>query len=271
MRGEFHIHTVYSDGALSVDEVLTYLKGNLDYFSITDHDYIDGSVEAFHKAQEYGLKSIIGVEVSTYLNDESVHILGYFKDDKGLEVLKDKLAFIANERVKRLYIIKDRLMEYFNIDLDVTNLLKKHSITRGSIAREIIKQGYNYTIEELFKNVIGKDCKAYYQSTKITPIEAINLIHKCHGLAVLAHPVLLTKNKIDDMLEFPFDGIEAIYPTNTKNDEEMFKKKAKEKNLFITCGNDFHYFGDPMHADLLTLALYDEELEIFIRKVNELK
>ena len=151
MRGEFHIHTTYSDGALNVDEILKFLKGKLDYFSITDHDYIDGSIEAFNKAKDYNLKAIIGVEVSTYLNDESVHILGYFKDDKDLEPLKEKLAFIASERVKRLYIIKSRLMEYFNIDLDVTNLLQKHTITRGSIAREIISQGYKYTIEDLFE------------------------------------------------------------------------------------------------------------------------
>lgn len=271
MRGEFHIHTTYSDGALNVDEILKFLKGKLDYFSITDHDYIDGSIEAFNKAKDYSLKAIIGVEVSTYLNDESVHILGYFKDDKDLEPLKEKLAFIANERVKRLYIIKSRLMEYFNIDLDVTNLLQKHSITRGSIAREIISQGYKYTMEDLFKNVIGEDCKAYYPSTKITPMKAINLIHKCHGLAVLAHPVLLKKNKIDDILLMPFDGIEAIYPANTESEEKLFKEKAHKKKLFITCGNDFHYFGDPKHADLLTLGLYDEDLEIFIRKVNELK
>ena len=40
--------------------------------------------------------------------------------------------------------------------------------------------------------------------------------------------------------------------------------------MFITCGNDFHYFGDKSHADLLTLALTDEDLEVFVNKVLSL-
>ena len=79
MKGEFHIHTTYSDGMLSVREILEVLKGNIDWFAITDHDVIDGSVEAFHLAKEYGLKSLVGIEISTYLKDEPIHILGYFK------------------------------------------------------------------------------------------------------------------------------------------------------------------------------------------------
>jgi len=67
MKGEFHIHTTYSDGEYSVDEILEYLKGNIDYFCITDHDCLNGSIEAFNKAKEYGLKSLVGVEISTYL------------------------------------------------------------------------------------------------------------------------------------------------------------------------------------------------------------
>ena len=41
MRGEFHIHTTYSDGGLSVDQILEYVKGKVDYLSITDHDILD--------------------------------------------------------------------------------------------------------------------------------------------------------------------------------------------------------------------------------------
>lgn len=46
MRGEFHIHTTYSDGVLTVPEILEYVKGKEEYLSITDHDIIDGSIEA---------------------------------------------------------------------------------------------------------------------------------------------------------------------------------------------------------------------------------
>lgn len=271
MRGEFHIHTVFSDGLLTYTEIMDYLSNKVDYFSITDHDYIDGSIKAYQECDNYNLKAIIGVEISTTLNDESIHVLGYFKDEVGLEPLRDKLKKIADERIDRLYIIKQKLKDYFNIELDVSNLLKKNSITRGSIAKEIIKQGYDYTMEELFAKVLGKDCKAYHPSSKVSTIEAVNLIHQLKGLAVLAHPVLIKKNKIEDVLKIPFDGIEAIYPLNTDKDEQKFKDIAINNNMLITAGNDFHYFGDLMHADLLTKKLEGKDLEKFIRKINELK
>lgn len=270
MKGEFHIHTKYSDGELEVEEVLEYLKGNVDYFCITDHDYIDSSIYSAKIAPKYGLQSIIGVEVSSYYNDESIHVLGYFKDECKLDKLKKKLSEIRNNRLERMYIIKERLYKFFNINLDITNILKKNSITRGTIGREIVRQGYPYTMEEIFDKMIGEGCPAYYPSTKISTKEAIDLIHECNGLAVLAHPTLIEDSPLEDFLSMGFDGIEAIYPRNKEGEEKIFRMLASENNMFITCGNDFHYFGDKSHADLLTLSLSGEDLKVFIDKVNSL-
>ena len=269
-KGEFHIHTKFSDGELEIEEVLNHLKGNVDYFSITDHDYIDSSIYASKIARKFGLESIIGVEVSSYYNGESIHVLGYFRSDERLEKLKKKLNEIRNNRLERMYIIKERLLRIFNIDLDITNILKKNSITRGTIGREIVRQGYPYTMEEIFDKMIGEGCPAYYPSTKISTQEAIDLIHDCNGLAVLAHPTLIEDSPISEFLSMGFDGIEAIYPRNKVGEEDLFRRIAKENNMFITCGNDFHYFGDKSHADLLTLALTDEDLEVFVNKVLSL-
>lgn len=275
IKGEFHIHTKYSDGELDVETILDYLKDNIDYFCITDHDYIDSSIYSAKIALKFNLKSIIGVEVSSYHNDESIHILGYFKvcDDieNRVNKLRNKLNEIRKNRLDRMYIIKERLYKYFNIDLDVTDILKKNSITRGTIGREIVKQGYPYDMEEIFDKMIGKGCPAYYPATKISTIDAIDLIHECGGLAVLAHPTLIKKTDIQEFIDMNIDGIEAIYPLNKDGEEEKYRKLANDNNLFITAGNDFHYFGDKKHADLLTLSLCGTELELFIDKVNKLK
>ena len=78
MKGDFHIHTTYSDGSLTVDEILKEAESKLDYFAITDHDSVEGAKEAYLKVKDYNVKLILGVEISTYLNNESIHILGYF-------------------------------------------------------------------------------------------------------------------------------------------------------------------------------------------------
>ena len=126
-KGEFHIHTKFSDGELEIEEVLNLLKGNIDYFSITDHDYIDSSIYAAKIARKFGLESIIGVEVSSYYNGESIHVLGYFRSDERLEKLKKKLNEIRlkakDRRFKSSVILCQAAIVYFNIPC----LLKKIS------------------------------------------------------------------------------------------------------------------------------------------------
>ena len=100
MRGEFHIHTTASDGALELREVLECVKGKEDYISITDHDILDNSIIARKIAKDYGLKAIVGVEVSTFYN-ENIHILGYFNDKSDLSELEAVLKEIRENRVKR--------------------------------------------------------------------------------------------------------------------------------------------------------------------------
>ena len=89
-------------------------------------------------------------------------------------------------------------------------------------------------------------------------------------MAVLAHPTLILKSEIEEFISMGIDGIEAIYPLNKDGEEETYKKIAKENNLFITAGNDFHSFNDPSHGDLLQVSLTGEDLLKFIRVIDSL-
>lgn len=275
MNGEFHIHTTSSDGVKTVEEILDYVNGKRDYISITDHDILDGSIKAWaitHNPNSiYKVKSIIGVEVSTSRCDESVHILGYFNSIENLSPLIDAMDRTRVNRLNRLYKMKELLLEHFNIDLDITDLLKLHTITRGSIGREIKKQGYPYTTEEIFSKMIGHDCPAYVPASKMSTELAIRLIHDCGGVAVLAHPTLLKNQVATDIIPLGIDGIEVVHPNNKDGEEEEFRKIAKEHNLFVTGGTDFHAFDDGKHANLLELGIEGKDLDTFLRIINSLE
>ena len=275
MNGEFHIHTVASDGLLTVEEILDYVDGKRDYIAITDHDILDGSIRCYaithNPNTKYHVKSVIGVEVSTESKDESVHILGYFNNVRNLGPLIEAMDRTRKNRIERLYKMKSLLKEHFDIDLDLTELLKLQTITRGSIGREIIRQGFPYTTEEIFSNIIGHDCPAYVPATKISTELGIKLIHECGGVAVLAHPTLLKKQSAMDIVPYGIDGIEAVYPANKPHEEEMYRAIAKEHNLFITGGTDFHGFNDGKHANLLEYGIEGQDLEILINKINSLE
>jgi len=77
-KADVHIHTLYSDGAPSVAELLKYVetKTDLDVIAITDHDTIQGALEAkkLMKENKYRFELILGEEISSVEG----HILGLF-------------------------------------------------------------------------------------------------------------------------------------------------------------------------------------------------
>lgn len=68
---DLHIHTHYSfDGTASVQAVLERARQvGLDVIAITDHDEIDGALEAMDLAASAGIEVIPGIEISTAEGD----------------------------------------------------------------------------------------------------------------------------------------------------------------------------------------------------------
>jgi predicted metal-dependent phosphoesterase TrpH len=77
---DLHIHTNYSyDGTASVASVLRKAKEiGLNIIAITDHDEIDGALEAVGLASHYGIEVIPGIEITTAEGD----LLAYFITEK---------------------------------------------------------------------------------------------------------------------------------------------------------------------------------------------
>ena len=65
-KADLHIHTAYSDGMGTVSAVLEAAsRTDLDVIAITDHDRVDGALEALEMAPRYGIKVVPGVEITT--------------------------------------------------------------------------------------------------------------------------------------------------------------------------------------------------------------
>jgi hypothetical protein len=75
-KADLHVHTTYSDGASTVAEVLRYAAEHTDLrvVAITDHDTIDGAIEAQRLASAYGVEVVVGEEIST----REGHLLALF-------------------------------------------------------------------------------------------------------------------------------------------------------------------------------------------------
>lgn len=273
-KGDFHTHTNASDGKFSAYDLLSLAKASgIDIMAITDHDTTDNLNSAIEESKKIGIKIIPGIELSTLHNDESIHVLGYFRDSSYMKKdFQDFLKEMKDYRVWRAKKIVSNLSKYFNIDLDYDTVTKNTNgvIARPHIARAIISAGYNYTYDYIFDNIINKESPAYIPNKKVTVDEGIKILSTANAITVLAHPILIKKTSIEEMLKFDFNGIEAIYPLNSKNDTEHFISLAKGNNKLITAGSDFHTdeTSDTKHGKLGNIYLDSENINKLLKKLN---
>ena len=113
-RGDFHIHSTFSDGGLSPGEIVHLAKQReVDIISITDHNNTDGVDEAIEEGMKVGIRVIPGVELSTKYNECRVHILGYFKDDSYKnELLREVLFKVKHKRISDIRNIFDGAIDF---------------------------------------------------------------------------------------------------------------------------------------------------------------
>lgn len=260
---DLHTHTIASDGILTSEQLVKKAKGiGLSAIAITNHDQVKGIPEAIEAGKKYKLGIVPGVELSCYWlekNRKEFHILGYFIDFTNLKLL-ERLSFFQSEREKRARKSLEILKE-FGFESDWNYLLKiaSGSIGRPHITRAVLKNPVNKqklekefgsipSIHDFIEKYMIPGKPAYVEKAGFDPKKAIDLIHETNGVAVLAHPCFEVaegdKETIVTLKAWGIDGLEAIAPfltpEKTKYSTEYFLKVAKDNNLLVTGGSDYH-------------------------------
>jgi 3',5'-nucleoside bisphosphate phosphatase len=267
---EFHCHTTASDGRFSPSQVVEMAKNkNVELLSITDHDTTGGIDEALNKANEISLNFIPGIELSCNHNGESIHILGYFKgNDYKDETLIEFLNNLKRNRETRASSIVKNLDKYFNIKINVDDVLKISNgvIARPHIAQAIVNAGYPFDFQHIFDKFIGNDSPAYVPNKHISIPEGIELLKKYNCIVILAHPKLIKKTPIKNILKYDFHGIEALYHQNFKRETDEFISLSKSRDMLVTCGSDFHGISkeDTKHGNIGDMFLSEEDFKKFM-------
>jgi predicted metal-dependent phosphoesterase TrpH len=244
---DLHVHTNFSDGLYSPEEVLDLAKDReYDVIAITDHDNIDGYLQVKDYAEMIGIELIPGVEISTLHHGRDTHVLAYYFDYENQELIS-LLKKIYDSRFKRAKGIVEKLNQrgiMISIE-DVQSYAGKNNyLGRPHIARALIESGYCADKYEAFDIHLGEHCYAYVPKFAPSSITAIETIHKANGIAVLAHPYTLGDDSlIRELIDAGLDGMEVYYAKC--NDETIYhyNETAKTNGLIRTGGSDFHGDG----------------------------
>ncbi|MFA5066408.1 MAG: PHP domain-containing protein, partial [Dehalococcoidia bacterium] len=191
MRFDLHLHTTGSDGRLTPSQMVALAAEQaLEVIAITDHDSVSGVGEALDAAVGVRKLTVVpGVEINTDLATGELHVLGYFINYQDVELVAS-LAKIRESRVGRAQKMVGKLGELGKpIEWQrVLDLARGESICRPHIAQAMLEKGYISDEKEAFDKYIGRNGPAYIGREKVGPVEAVRIVKKAGGIAVLAHP-----------------------------------------------------------------------------------
>ena len=248
IKGDYHIHTNYSDGVFSPEKIVDLaLDAGLQAISLTDHDNVLSYNVALEylKTKEVDLKIIQGIEVNTLYKDYEVHILGYFPDTTQND-FKNLLKIQQQARTKQTKEILALLAKKEGIKIkyeDVKNMVAEGgSIGRPHIAKAITNAGGTSNIMEAYSKYIHRASPVYVERKTVSPFDAVEVIYDSGGIPVIAHPydIDIAEKLIKDLMNCGLRGIEAYHRKHSPAIVEYFSSMAEQLGLIVTGGSDFH-------------------------------
>ncbi|WP_105189904.1 RNase RNM [Pseudoalteromonas sp. T1lg48] len=251
MKYDLHSHSQFSDGKLSVTELVQRAadKG-VDVLALTDHDTIAGIAPAQAAIRELDLPLTLvpGVEISTRWHSFEIHIVG-LQVDTETEQLNELLGQQQQKRRERAAKIGERLDKagFENTHEQALALAEKAQVTRAHFARVLVAQGAAKTMQGVFKKYLSRGNTGYVPSTWCDMGTAVDAIHSAGGQAVLAHP---GRYKISNkwlrklLAEFSALGGDAMEVAQTQQapcERQFLGQLAREHGLLCSQGSDFHF------------------------------
>lgn len=243
-RADLHCHSTCSDGSYTPKEIIALAKQiGLAGLSITDHDSILAYQTAIPAAKEANILLGSGVEFSSVDRGVSVHVLGYDFDltDERMVAFCQKHIERREDRNRKIF----QKLKVHRMAIDPQPFIERmqagEPIGRPHIAQAMIAKGYVTDIKEAFTKWLGDGKPCFDAGFSISTDQTLEVIQKAGGKAFLAHPHLMNRpHFIKQLLQKPFDGIECYYSKCFPEQEARWLRLAKEKNLLISGGSDFH-------------------------------
>jgi 3',5'-nucleoside bisphosphate phosphatase len=246
-RIDLHTHSTASDGTLTPAELMRAAKeAGLSAIALTDHDTFEGLPEARAEAAKQGVELVPGCELSLDYSGLPTHLLALFVDERPGHVVHE-LTRVRQARANRNSMMLEKL-KTVGVHLKKDDV-ERHAtgvVGRPHMAQAMVEAGVVRSFDEAFARFLGTGGLAYVPKVKLTPREAIEAIHADGGLAVLAHPYLLSQQRrhieaiLRDLAALGLDGVEVYYTEHSDKYTTLVAELAQGLGLLMSGGSDFH-------------------------------
>ena len=251
---DLHLHTTFSDGRLTPNELIHLVASRgLKVVAITDHDSTESIVPSLEAAREFPQLTVIpGIELSTDIPGNEIHLLGYFIDYEDADFQRTLLRFRKTREERARKMVEKLASMGVHISWDrVVELSDGGAIGRPHIAQAMVERGYITYPQDAFPRYIGRNAPAYVEREKLTPSDAVRLVVGVGGLPVLAHPgdVSDLDQMAPELKEAGLVGMEVYYGKYPPRQVAELELMAKNLALIPCGGSDYHAFGTPGEAE----------------------
>ena len=249
---DIHTHTTCSDGTDSPRELVNKaIVQGLEVLGITDHDTTAGWTEAIETLRG-SLQLALGSEISCLTNDGvSVHMLGLLFDPEH-EEMQRVLEETRDGRLPRMRKMIEK-MRAEGMDISIADVeqamptgatMGRPHLADALVAKKIVKSR-----DEAFVDLLHNESRFYVSHAAPTPVEAIALIRRAGGVAVIAHPFashrgqILKPEDFSELVTAGLNGIEVDHRDQNPDERAMLRTIAHELDLVITGSSDYHGTG----------------------------
>lgn len=278
MRADLHIHTFYSDGTMSPEEVVKVAKARgLEAIAITDHNKINAWEQLNKAAVQEGIIPIKGCEINCKYKGKVLHLLAY-----GFENTPELMSLI-HQADDEMQLMSDHLVEKLEKDypeVSVANYEKyMYDVHQGGWKglHYMFDRGVTKKLFDGFRLYSTYDCDfTNYNFPEISVL--CKAIKTAGGVSVLAHPgeyyknldEVELRNVLEDLEQQGIDGIECYYPTHTPLMTKTCEAFCNKHELIKTVGSDEHgEFGK--HAKVVEQTIGCINQTIYVDTLKKLK